>query len=94
MAMAANAAGLIARFQGDSLQAKASHLQALAVVWELGSEIGIAYIRCCLGYADRHLGHVSSAARHFGDAASTLHEEHGISITSPGCRIGRGSQHR
>jgi hypothetical protein len=31
MAMAANAAGLIARFQGDASEANASHLQALAV---------------------------------------------------------------
>jgi predicted ATPase/DNA-binding SARP family transcriptional activator len=68
MAMAANAAGLIARLRGDASEANASHLQALAVFQELGSEIGIAHTRCCLGYADHHLGQASSAARHFGDA--------------------------
>jgi predicted ATPase/DNA-binding SARP family transcriptional activator len=68
MAMAANAAGLIARLRGDASEAKASHLQALAVFQELGSQIGIAYTRCCLGYADHHLGQAGSAARHFGDA--------------------------
>jgi hypothetical protein len=68
MAMAANAAGLIARLRGDASEAKASHLQALSVFQELGSAIGIASTRCCLGYADHHLGHSSSAARHFGDA--------------------------
>jgi predicted ATPase/DNA-binding SARP family transcriptional activator len=68
MAMAANAAGLIARLRGDASEAKVSHLQALAVFQELGSEIGIAHTRCCLGYADHHLGHASSAARQFGDA--------------------------
>jgi tetratricopeptide (TPR) repeat protein len=73
MAMAANAAGLIARFRGDLHQAKASHLHALAVFQELGSEIGIAYTRCCLGYADHYLGHASTAARHFGDALTLAH---------------------
>jgi tetratricopeptide (TPR) repeat protein len=68
VAMAANAAGLIARLRGDASEAKASHLQALAVFQELGAEIGLAHTRCCLGYADHHLGHPSSAARHFGDA--------------------------
>jgi tetratricopeptide (TPR) repeat protein len=68
MAMAANAAGLIARLRGDASQAKASHLQALTVFQELGAEIGIAHTRCCLGYADHHLGHASTAARQFGDA--------------------------
>ena len=67
-AMAANAAGLTARFREDASEAKASHLRALAVFQELGSEIGIAYARCCLGYADHHLGHATAAARHFGDA--------------------------
>jgi tetratricopeptide (TPR) repeat protein len=74
IALAANAAGLITRFRGDSLQAKASHLQALAVFQELGSEIGLAYTRCCLGYADHHLGHASTAARHFGDALTLAHK--------------------
>ncbi|HET7519173.1 MAG TPA: hypothetical protein VFN05_16085 [Actinomycetes bacterium] len=67
-AMVANAAGLTARFREDAYEAKASHLRALAVFQELGSEIGIAYVRCCLGYADRHLGHATAASRHFGDA--------------------------
>jgi predicted ATPase/DNA-binding SARP family transcriptional activator len=74
IALAANAAGLIARFRGDSLQAKASHLQALAVFQELGSEIGIAYTHCCLGYANHHLGHASTAAQHFGDALTLAHK--------------------
>jgi predicted ATPase/DNA-binding SARP family transcriptional activator len=74
IAMTANAAGLIARFRGDASEAKASHLQALAVFQELGSEIGIAYTRCCLGYADHHLGHASTAARHFGDALTLAHK--------------------
>jgi predicted ATPase len=74
LAMAANAASLIARFQGDASEAKASHLQALAVFQELGSEIGVAYTRCCLGYADHHLGQASTAARHFGDALTLAHK--------------------
>ena len=74
MAMAANAAGLIARFRGEASEAKASHLQAVAVFQELGSEIGIAYTRCCLGYADHHLGQASTAAQHFGDALTLAHK--------------------
>jgi predicted ATPase/DNA-binding SARP family transcriptional activator len=78
IAMAANAAGLVARFQGDPGQASASHLHALSVFQELGSEIGIAYTRCCLGYADHHLGHASSATQHFGETL-TLAQETGRS---------------
>jgi predicted ATPase/DNA-binding SARP family transcriptional activator len=74
VAMAVNAAGLIARFREDLHQARASHLHALAVFQELGSEIGIAYTRCCLGYADHHLGHASTAAQHFGDALTLAHK--------------------
>jgi predicted ATPase/DNA-binding SARP family transcriptional activator len=74
VAMAANATGLIARFQGDASEAKANHLQALAVFQELGSEIGLAYTRCCLGYADHQLGHANTAARHFGDAIILAHK--------------------
>lgn len=74
LAMAANAAGLIARFRGDPPQAKANHLQALAVFQELGSEIGVAYTRCCLGYADHHVGQASTAARHFDDALTLAHK--------------------
>jgi predicted ATPase/DNA-binding SARP family transcriptional activator len=68
VALAANAAGLIARFQGDLPAAKASHLQALAVFQELSSNIGIAHTHCCLGYANHHLGQASIAAQHFSQA--------------------------
>jgi predicted ATPase/DNA-binding SARP family transcriptional activator len=74
MAMAANAAGLIGRFRGDASEAKASHLQALTVFQELGSEIGIAYTRCCLGYADHHLGQLRNAAQHLSEALTLAHQ--------------------
>jgi tetratricopeptide (TPR) repeat protein len=67
VALAANAAGLIARFRGDLPAAKASHLHALAVFQELRSNIGIAHTHCCLGYAD-HPGQASIAAQHFSHA--------------------------
>ena len=70
VAMAANAAGLIARFRGDPPAAITSHLKALAVFRELHSTIGIAYTHCCLGYANHHLGQASSAAQHFLEALS------------------------
>jgi hypothetical protein len=74
VAMAANAAGLISRLRGDPRQPKTNHLQALAVFQELGSEIGLAYTRCCLGYADHHLGQASTAAQHFGQALTLAHK--------------------
>jgi hypothetical protein len=45
----------------------------LAVFQGLGSEIGIAYTRCCLGYADHHLGQAGTSTRHFGDALTLAH---------------------
>ena len=74
VAMAANAAGLIARFQGDPPAAITSHLKALAVFQELHSTIGIAYTRCCLGYANHHLGQASTAAQHFLGALSLANQ--------------------
>jgi hypothetical protein len=41
---------------------------------ELRSEIGIAYTRCCLGYADYHLGQASTSARHFHEALTLAHK--------------------
>jgi hypothetical protein len=38
------------------------------------SELGLAYTRCCLGYADHQLGQTSTAARHFGDALILAHK--------------------
>jgi predicted ATPase len=73
MAMAANAAGLIARFRGDPRQAMASHLNALTVFQELGSQIGIAYTCCCLGYADHRLGQLRNSAEHLGEALTLAH---------------------
>jgi predicted ATPase/DNA-binding SARP family transcriptional activator len=74
MAMAANAAGLIGRFRGDPRQAKTSHLHALTVFQELRSEIGIAYTRCCLGYADHHLGKPWNSAQQLGEALNLAHQ--------------------
>jgi tetratricopeptide (TPR) repeat protein len=68
VALAANAAGLIARFRGDPPAAKASHLHALAVFEELRSNIGVAHTHCCLGYANHHLAQASIAAQHFSHA--------------------------
>jgi tetratricopeptide (TPR) repeat protein len=68
IAMAANAAGVAARIRGDAEAARRSHLQALAIYQELGSDIGKAQTTCSLAYAELHLRQHSTAAHGFRTA--------------------------
>ena len=58
----------------DPAEAKAQHLQALAVFEDLRSQIGIAHTLCCLGYAEHHLGQAKTAAKHFDKALNLAHQ--------------------